>query len=188
MTPKRRAEIEAHLHAAETIPGPGHVRVDLATEMLRDLWHALIEAEREREVLSIRWGSGLCSQHRVPVPECGICRPGPYTLAEIAEYNGWRARQDALHARVARYGEWCDVCDKPQWVLPTGEHVCQTFAELHARVTALEAALRRYGQHRHACATNETTGPPHWFVRTNPGPCDCGLDAALGPAGEGTQT
>lgn len=39
-------------------------------------------------------------------------------------------------------GDWCDLCDRPQWVEVDGSHSCASIRELHATIKQLEAKLR----------------------------------------------
>ena len=40
-------------------------------------------------------------------------------------------------------GEWCVLCDAPQWLLPTGEHACKNIPALHQEIYTLKASLKR---------------------------------------------
>ena len=40
-------------------------------------------------------------------------------------------------------GEWCVLCDAPQWVLPSGEHGCKNIPALHEEITRLKAGLKQ---------------------------------------------
>ena len=61
---------------------------------------------------------------------------------------------DAIAARLAKQGDWCDICDAPQYVLPDGSHSCDhapvtqarivIFAADNARLTARLALAEAY--------------------------------------------
>ena len=58
---------------------------------------------------------------------------------------------------------------------PAATELLAAFDASQERIAQLETALRDYGTHYTTCATK---GQP-WNPRKKPGPCDCGLAAAL---------
>jgi hypothetical protein len=54
-------------------------------------------------------------------------------------------RERDLRAQLARWGhDWCDQCDKPQWVLPDGDHACASYADLRAQLAAAEGERNKW--------------------------------------------
>lgn len=47
---------------------------------------------------------------------------------------------DRVVAELARWktGEWCDMCDRPQWVTADGSHACGNIEELQMYISKLE--------------------------------------------------
>ena len=46
---------------------------------------------------------------------------------------------DALAARLAKQGDWCDICNAPQYVLPDGSHSCDHAPVTQARIVIFAA-------------------------------------------------
>lgn len=76
---------------------------------------------------------------------------------------GHIAAQDAelvtTRNMLTRFGDWCDVCESPQIVMPDGEHwcgdYCEIIKELLEEKTNLEAELALSKEHVHSLQSGE---------------------------------